>query len=67
MKNTEIMPRLYLFKMASLVGMLAGTGYALGTWGIEAVVLSRAHGMYPFLNSPSDYLPVLGWDYWQAC
>ena len=50
MINWDSTPRTSLMKTALLVGILAGLGFALGTWGIDGFVLSRAHGMYPFLK-----------------
>ena len=55
-KSTEqiqkwgLKPRTNSTRTALLIGFLAGIGYALGTWLIEAVMLYTARGMYPFLR-----------------
>ncbi|MEM5773487.1 MAG: hypothetical protein AAGU05_00690, partial [Anaerolineaceae bacterium] len=43
-------PRGNYTRTALLVGLIAGIGYALGTWLIEGVMLYTARGMYPFLR-----------------
>ena len=55
-KSTEqiqkwgLKPRSNSTRTAMLVGLLAGVGYAMGSWLIESVMLYSAHGMFPFLR-----------------
>jgi hypothetical protein len=35
-------------KYSLLVGLLAGFGFAFGSWGINSISLASNHGMYPF-------------------
>ena len=46
----EPSPRSNRMTLSLLVGLLAGLGFAFGAWGIEGIVLSGAHAMFPFLK-----------------